>query len=132
MISNKLQNIFLLSIPLFIAHGLEEYFTGFYKVDSIFFFIFQSFETMSVFQATFLLFQIMLWALLIIAYLMLSRKFVIGLLTILGIFFVLELHHLTDALIRLEYYPGMITGILFPIIGFFYWKELIKNWKQGK
>jgi len=132
MISNKLQNIFLLSIPLFIAHGLEEYFTGFYKVDSIFLFIFQSFETMSVFQATFLLFQIMLWALLIIAYLMLSRRFVIGLLTILGVFFVLELHHLIDALIRLEYYPGMITGILFPVIGFFYWKELIKNWKQSK
>ena len=31
MISTRLKNIFALSIPVFIAHGPEEYFTGFYN-----------------------------------------------------------------------------------------------------
>ena len=54
MISKKIQNLFLISIFLFIAHGLEEYFTGFYNVDSLFYFAFRHFENMSVFQAAFL------------------------------------------------------------------------------
>jgi len=32
MISQNLKNIFLLLIPIFIAHGLEEYFTDFYHM----------------------------------------------------------------------------------------------------
>lgn len=128
MISKRLQNLFLISIPLFIAHGLEEYFTGFYNTDSIFYFVFQPFGSMSVFQATFLLFQIMIWILLIVSYLILSRRMLLKLLTFLGLIFVFELSHLIKALISWNYYPGLITGLLFPIIGFFYWKELIKNW----
>jgi len=125
-----LQTTFLFSIPLFIAHGLEEYFTGFYDVDSIFYLAFKLFENMSIFQATFLLFQIMLWVLLIISYLILMRKWILGLLTLLGLVFVFELHHLIKALLFLGYYPGLITAFLFPIAGFFYWKELMKMWRQ--
>ncbi len=132
MISKKLQNLFLISIPIFIAHGLEEYFTGFYNVDPIFYFVFQSFESMGVFQATFLLFQIMIWILLIVSYFILSRKFLLKLLAFIGFIFVFELHHLIKTLISWHYYPGMITAILFPVVGFFYWKELIKNWKQSR
>ena len=36
MISTKLKNIFLISIILFITHGVEEFFTGFYNIDKSF------------------------------------------------------------------------------------------------
>lgn len=65
MLSKKLRNIFIISIPVFIAHGLEEYFTNFYNLDSFSRFAFAPFDNMTVPQATFLLFQIMIWVLLI-------------------------------------------------------------------
>ena len=133
MITKRLQNIFLISIPLFIAHGLEEYFTGFYKVDSIFYLVFQYFQSMSIFQATFLLFQIMIWILLIVSYLVLTGgKWLLSLMTFLGLIFILEMEHLLKVLVSWDYYPGALTALLFPVIGFFFWKELIINWKQLK
>ncbi len=44
MISQKLKTIFCISIPVFIAHGLEEYFNGFYNTDSSFRFFFHYFQ----------------------------------------------------------------------------------------
>jgi len=133
MLSKRIQNLFLLSIVLFIAHGIEEYFTGFYNVDTFFKFVFQFFETMSVFQATFLLFQIMVWILLIVSYLLIFKKdWILVLLTILGLVFIFELHHLIKAVMLWEYYPGSIVAIFFPILGFFYWKELIRLYKTKR
>lgn len=74
MISKKLKNIFLMSIPLFVAHGLEEYFTNFYNIDPISKFVFGYFEKMSIYQATFLLFQIMIWIFLVISYLLITNE----------------------------------------------------------
>lgn len=67
MIPQKLKFLFLLSVPVFIVHGLEEYYTGFYNIEPIFKFFFHHFDVMSVPQATFLVFQIMLWLMLIVA-----------------------------------------------------------------
>ena len=61
-------------VVLFIVHGFEEYFTKLYDVDTIFRFIFHFFENMGMFQATFLLFQIMLLITLIISYLLIFKK----------------------------------------------------------
>ena len=131
--TKRLQTLFLISIPLVIAHGLEEYFTGFYNVDSIFHFMFRYFQNMSIFQATFLLFQIMLWFLLVISYLVLIRgKWLLSLMTFLGLIYIFEIHHLIKSLVSWTYYPGAITALLFPVIGFLFWKELIHNWKQIK
>ena len=130
MLSKRIHNLFLISVVIFIAHGLEEYFTGFYDVDNIFKFVFQVFEIMSVPQATFLSFQIMLWILLIISYLLIFKKdWILVLLTIPAVVFIFEIHHLVKSVISWEYYPGSIMAIFFPIIGFFYWKELIKLYK---
>ena len=72
MISSKLKTIFIISIPVFIAHGLEEIFNGFYNVDWFFKFAFGFLETMSVPQATFIVFQIMIWlAFIVFAFLLL-------------------------------------------------------------
>ncbi|MDP3784650.1 MAG: HXXEE domain-containing protein [bacterium] len=128
MISQKLKNIFFISIPVFIAHGSEEYFNGFYNVDSIFKFFFHYFDSMSIPQATFLLFQIMIWlALIIVAFLITSQKWQLRLMVIPGLIYIFELHHIWKALMSGGYYPGVITAIAFPIIGFLFWKELLKN-----
>lgn len=128
MISKKLKTVFLISIPVFIAHGLEEYFNGFYNVDSSFKFFFHYFETMSVPQATFLLFQIMIWLLLIVSFLLiLNGKWQLRLMVVLGLIYIFELHHLWKAFISWSYYPGAITSIAFLIIGFVFWKELLKE-----
>lgn len=133
MITKKLQTLFLISIPVFIAHGLEEYFTGLYNVDATFYFMFQYLQNMSILQAAFILFQIMIWLILIISYLILIQgKSLLCLMTFLGFVFIFELQHVVKTVLTLAYYPGTITSLLFPVIGFYFWKELIRSWKQNK
>ena len=75
MISKKLKSIFAISVVFWIAHGLEEYFTGFYDVDWSLRVFSGLLEKMSVPQATFLVFQIMLWlAFIVFAFLIASEK----------------------------------------------------------
>ena len=128
MISKKLRIIFVASIPVFIAHGLEEYFTGFYNVDGIFKFVFQPFESMTIPQATFLLFQIMIWLLLIVSALLITNsKWQLRLMIIPGLIYIFEFHHIWKALTSGSYYPGVITAISFPILAFLFWKQLLKE-----
>jgi len=127
MIPQKLKNLFLLSILLFIVHGLEEYFTGFYNTDSHVQFVFAYFAQMAPLQATFLMFQIMLWLLLIVSYLLIrGERWQLWLLLIPGIIFIYELHHFYKALTIGGYYPGLVTALLFPIVGYLYWREWLK------
>ncbi len=131
MITKKLKTIFYISIPVFIAHGLEEIFNGFYNVDWSFKFVFGFLNTMSVPQATFIVFQIMIWlAFIVFAFLLASEKWRLRLMVLPGIIYVFELHHIWKALESWSYYPGVITAIAFPIIGFMYWKELLNNFKN--
>lgn len=131
MISKKIHNLFLIAVVLFIAHGLEEYFTGFYKVDSLFHFAFRFYDNMKVSQATFLVFQIMLWVLLILSYLLIyQRQWVLYLLAIPGLVCVAEFHHLVKAAVRMAYYPGSITALILIIFGYFYWKEWMRLFKS--
>ena len=131
MISKRLKNIFVISIPIFIAHGLEEYFTEFFNVDKISRFVFSPLETMPVLQANFLLFQIMLWLVFVVfALLISSEKWRLRLMIIPGLIYIFELHHLWKALMSWGYYPGLITAFIFPIIGFLFWRELLKHYKR--
>lgn len=131
MITQRLKSLFLLSIPLFIAHGLEEILTGFYKTDSQVEFWLGRLNFLPTPQATFILFQIMIWLMLIISYLLLlGPKWQLWLMFIPGIVFVYELHHLYKALGTGGYYPGIVTAVPLYILGFFLWKELIKNLKS--
>lgn len=131
MISKKLKTIFIISIPFFIAHGLEEIFNNFYNIDWSVKIVFGFLNNMSVPQATFIVFQIMMWlALIIIAFLIASEKWRLRLLFLPGIIFIVELHHVWKALETWNYYPGVITAIPLTILGFFFWRELLKNWKS--
>lgn len=131
MVTQKLKTLVQFSIPIFILHGLEEYMSKFYNIDPLSRFVFQSFQNMSVLQATFLLFQIMIAVLLIVSYLLLQgERWILKLTTVFGLFFIFELHHLVKAIIVGGYYPGLITAIVIYILGISYWKELIKNWRK--
>ena len=127
MISKKLLNLFLLSTVLFIAHGIEELITGLYQVDSHVKFMFSFVDKLTPIHGAFLVFQIMLWLTLIISYLLLrGPKWQLRLMFIPAIIFIYELHHLYKAVTTGGYYPGLITALLFPVIGFYFWKELLR------
>lgn len=127
MVNEKLKRIFFFAIILFIAHAVEEYFTGFYNFDQLLFkplgeiFPFGS-------QAAFIVFQVVFVLLSIKSYrLKTKRNFLLIISTFWGIILVLELEHLYQALSLAKYTPGLVTSLLFPIISFFYWRELLKN-----
>ena len=131
MISTRLKNIFLLSVPVFIVHGIEELITGLYKVDSHVQFMFEYFYRLPTPQGIFLLFQIMLWFILIIsAFLISGEKWQLRLIFIPGLVYIYELHHLWKALMVKGYYPGLITALAFPVIAFFFWKELLRCFRH--
>lgn len=130
--SPKLQKLFLLSIPVFIFHGLEEYLTGFYATDNVSRFFFGYAENMTSLQSSFLTFQVMIGILMIVAYLLLTKRWVLQIATFFGLLFFFELHHFVKAISVGGYYPGLITALFFPILGFLYWKELLKEWSKRK
>lgn len=130
MISTRLKIIFAFSIPLFIAHGIEEIYTGFYAVDSWDQFLFTPFESLSMHGVMFVTFQLMFWLLLVISLALLSgERWRFWMLGVIGTVYVLELHHPIKALLAGGYYSGLITSLLFPIFAYFFWKEWLKNYK---
>jgi len=127
MISQKLKNIFEFSILLFLAHGLEEYFTGLYNLDSFY----QSFSNP---KAVFVVVILVLSnALLIISFLLVQKnKWVFGLSILLELVIIYELVHIYEAIKIWGYYPGLYTALVFPIMGYFLSKELLNNYKRSK
>lgn len=130
MISNRLKNLFFLSLPFFLAHEVEEFMTGFWKVDPLTNFAASFFTDIP--QAIFIAwnFEFLLF-LGIIAFLVKGGKWTLRVFTILGLLFAMEINHLVRFFVNFEYYPGMITAFALLVIGFFFWKELIKNYKEN-
>ena len=127
MITQKLKKIFLLSIILWIIHGIEELATGFYNVDSQVKSMFGFAERLTSIHSAFLVFQIMFWLMLIVSYLLiLDPKWHVRLMFIPGLVMVYESYHIYKAIMVGGYYPGLVTALFFPIVAFFLWKELIK------
>ena len=124
----KLKTLFLVSIPVVVAHGLEEYFAAFYRVDISYRYLFGG---LSDFPSVFLTYQIVLWLLLILTYFLLSKTWIKYILILIGIIYIAELQHLIMTIISKQYYPGTITSVTLPIIGFLFLKELIKNLRQN-
>ncbi len=77
-------------------------------------------------------FHIMWWILVPVGIILLigNKKWVNSLLILFGIVYFIELHHIIKGVTAGYYYPGMITALFYPIVGFFYWKELLKNWRS--
>ncbi len=128
MITNRLKAIFVLSIPVFIAHGLEEIYMGFFDIDSQVAFVFGKLAGLPEMKGIFILFQIMLWFTLIVsAFLIGNEKWRLRLMIIPGLIYIYEFYHFYRAIEIGGYYPGLVTAFLFPVVGYFYWKELLKN-----
>ncbi len=130
MISKKLKTLFLLSIVIVYLHFFEEVISGFYKNDWIMLYISSHFQNIN--QAQYYGSHIV-WILMIgpAALLVLGGKWTQRVLALFGFFFIFELHHLIDAIRTLSYSPGARTNIAFEVIGFFYWKELLRNWRRN-
>ena len=131
MITSRLKIIFALSIPLFIAHGIEEIMTGFYKLDAWDEWIFGLLSFTSIHEAMFATFQVMLWLALIVFLLSLfGERARFYLLAFAGIIYVFELHHPIKAALAGGYYPGLVTSLVFPVIAYFFWREWLKIYKN--
>ncbi len=129
MISTKLKQIFTLSIPVFIAHEIEEFATGFWKIDPLTNFVAKLFPDKNL--AVFTIFNIVLLVVIIIVALALkSAKWQLAMFTFFGLAYLFELSHLVRFFYTFQYYPGMITAFLSLIMGFLFWKELINCWKK--
>lgn len=129
VISSKLKQLFLLAIVLSIAHGIEELATGFYNTDRSF--LLTVGKVGGNLAVAFVIYWLILWGLFWLAYMLVVRgKWIRILSGIVGVVMLLELQHLYEVVATGKYYPGAYTAILFPIIGFFFWKELIKNWSK--
>lgn len=128
----KLRTIFAWSIPVFMMHGIEEYVMGFPNADPIFGFVFQPILMMDMADAVFITFQIMLWVLLIMALLMLhGEQWQRHLLVVPGMMYLFEFHHIFEAIVRKNYYPGMFTAILFPVFAVLFWKEYLHDYRES-
>ncbi|HUQ84875.1 MAG TPA: HXXEE domain-containing protein [Candidatus Limnocylindrales bacterium] len=129
MISKRFKKIILLLIPVIYLHGVEEIITGFYKND-FYMEYFSSFFT-SILQAHYYSSHIVWWLMIGPALLLaFGGKWRLSVLTLFGLFFFMELHHLIDAIKTMNYYPGVITNLIMEILGIFYWKEIILAWKN--
>lgn len=131
MISNRLKNLFYLSVALIYFHALEEVLTGFPSSDS--FTIIGS----KIFGTTPEIFYWVLhgvWLLGVPLIFILARKskLLSSLMALFGAVFIVEFHHLIKALLRVNYYPGMITAFLYPVVGMFYWKQLLADSHKTK
>ena len=131
--TDRFKWIFFLSVFLFIFHAIEEYITGFYAIDSHVAFVFGWFEPFLSFQSTFIFFQLLLWAFLFATYFfLLDGKWGTAVAVIIGLVFIYELDHLYKAATVGGYYPGLWTALLFPVFGFFYWRELSRVYNSKK
>lgn len=131
MISNKLERIFLISLLLIYAHGVEEIIGGFQYSDSFMVLGAQYLRTTT--EIFYWVFHIIFWLSLPILFLLFHKRRVgIILMAIFGVIFIVELHHPIKALFINHYYPRMITALLYPIVGFFFWKQIFPDWKKIK
>jgi len=129
MLSKKLKTIFLFSILLFYVHGLEEILTDFYSTDVFVGYIANFFNSMP--QAVYWILHIGWWVLLLVVFLLIiGGKWHLRIMVLYGIVLIFESHHLIKAIETWGYYPGMITALFFPIVAFFFWRELIKIYKR--
>lgn len=127
MSSEKLWKIPFWSIPLFVAHGIEEYLTFPYNRDPNFV-IWGSYLHVSA-QNTFLVSQAIWWIALIIGVILIKKRvWILSQLAVLALagIYLFELEHPINAVRMSSYYSGLITSIPLIILGFFYWKSLLR------
>lgn len=130
MPSKKLQRLFLVSLVIIYLHGFEEILTGFQYHDS--FIAFGANKVGTTPEVYYWVSHITFWIALPLLYFVFKNgKAGLVLAGIFGLIFIVEFHHLIKGALSFQYYPGMITALFYPILGFFFWRQLIKDWKAS-
>ena len=119
----SIKTLLQISIPLYIVHAIEEYSTGILKLDPLFRWVESShLPTVILYMVEQVLLVLLLfWAI---------SKPKLWLLIFIGLIFLIEILHIIPALKQMSYYPGLVTAILLLLLAYFYWKELILNFKN--
>lgn len=131
MLSTKLTHLFHLTVVLIYLHALEEVLTGFPTSDS---FMVLGGNVFGTTPEIFYWVTHAIWLLGVPATFILAHKskLILSLLALFGAVFVFEFHHLFKSLLRADYYPGMITALFYPVVGLYYWKQLLIDWRRKK
>lgn len=131
MASDKLKQIFLLSLLLVYAHGVEEIMSGFQYSDLFMVYGANLFSTTT--EVFYWTSHLIWWISLPVLFLLLRKsRSGLSLMSLYGLVFFIELHHPIKGLLIGSYYPGMVTALFYPVFGFFYWKQIIKDWKAAR
>lgn len=129
MLSKELRKLFIVSLLLIYAHGIEEVINGFQNYDSFMILFAKYFNTTP--QFFYWVSHIVWWVSIPLLFILFkSSPLGLPLMTIFGLVFVIELHHVIKGLAIGGYYPGMITALFYPIMGLFFWKQLIQDLRK--
>ena len=127
MVSTSFAIIFLLSVLLHYAHGVECVKAKFYEAEPNFYFFTRKLKTIP--ESVYFVFHGSFWLFILLAFfLLLGGRWIFIPLCLYGLLFLTEGHHFIKAAQRKKYYPGAITSVLFPILGVLYWFQLISMW----
>ena len=128
MVSKSLRKLFLISLLLIYAHGVEEIINGFQHLDSFMVYGANLFNTTP--EIFYWVSHLIWWIFLPMLFLLFNKsRLGLLLLTLYGFVFIIELHHPIKGFLARNYYPGMITALFYPIYGIFYWKQVARDWK---
>ncbi len=128
MISGQFAIILFISILLHYLHGAECIKLKFWETEPHFYFFTRKFKSIP--ESVYFVFHWSFWVFLLFAFfLLLGGRWIFIPLVLYGTTFVTEFHHFVKGIIKKRYYSGMITSFFFPIVGIFYWIDLIKMWK---
>jgi len=121
--TKKLKTLIYLSVPLLVAHSLEEYLTGFYGWSPGFK---RAFTVVT--ADPILAWLVMMWvAFGFVAIMVVSERWRFYGATLPALLFSFELHHWVEFIIAPHYKGGDGTAVLIPMFLGFYWREWWKN-----
>lgn len=127
MLSKTLRRIVFFTPLLFIFHSLEEYTTLYYTLSGFGFTWRWLYPQPD--PQIFLVFEVgtLLFLALSAFFILRKKPPPLLLLFIFGLHYVYQGEHIFHTITLKQYYPGLFTGVIFVVMGMFYWKELLKN-----
>lgn len=130
MISRKLHRLFLITVVLLAIHMAEEFFMSAYHELHIFDVVKGRFE--DPLRGALLIAIILIgYTLLVLTLYTFGGKWELRAMAVFSFVYVLELSHLIPVLFMHIYEPGAVTAAFFPILGFLFIRELVRNFLHG-
>lgn len=126
-IPKKITKLYFLSVPLFLLHVAEEYFTLYYPL------LFGVTYRYDLPKERFITVEtIVIIMLFVFAFLLYKKLLPTFALILPGMLYVWQLEHIYYVVNLHIYYQGIFTGLFLVILGGFYWKDIIVFFLKGK